>query len=161
MSTDKNLSTNYYKYLCQKIGSEEDVKVRRLAFIIQDIGTKDNITSGSKGEGLNLSGSDLDIMVVDFRFKVYESDRHYREVSSNHNNIPLIMDTDDTTPCFTLLRLFNNIYEQYTELKQMVEDTSQGSLLSNELYKMSIYNVQSFPPNALMIKNLFQSKKSS
>ncbi|CAC5363990.1 unnamed protein product [Mytilus coruscus] len=152
MSTDKRLSVNYYKYLCQKIGSEEDVKVRRLAYVISDIGTKFCITSGSKGEGLNLRGSDFDIMMVAYKFKVYESERNYREVIFHDNKIPLIMDTDNTPPCFTLLRLLNNIDEQRTDLKQIVENDSQGSLLSNELYKMYYMNLTLSSPNSFLRK---------
>ncbi|XP_052092459.1 uncharacterized protein LOC127728919 [Mytilus californianus] len=114
MSTDKRLSVNYYKYLCQKIGSKENVKVRRLAYVISDIGTKACITSGSKGEGLNLRGSDFDIMIVAAEFKVYESDRNYRE--------------------------------------QMVENDSQGSLLSNELYKMYYMNLTQSSPMSILHK---------
>ncbi|VDI82898.1 Hypothetical predicted protein [Mytilus galloprovincialis] len=152
MSTDKRLSVNYYKYLCQKIGSEEDVKVKRLAYIIQDIGTKFYITSGSKGEGLDLRGSDLDIMNVASEFKVYESDRNYREAIFHDNTVPLIMDTDNTPPCFTLLRFLNNIDEQRTDLKQIVENDSQGSLLSNELYKMYYMNLA---PSSPMTTSIF------
>ncbi|CAC5423065.1 unnamed protein product [Mytilus coruscus] len=104
-----SLSLNFYKYLCQKIGSEEVVKIRRLTCIIDDLGVQgpdDQITSGSKGEGLHLKGSDYDVMFIDFLFKVYESDRDI--VPQYGRYIPLIMETDDTHPCFTQLRLLDN-----------------------------------------------------
>lgn len=50
-------SLKFYSYLCEKVGSEEVVKIRRLAFIINDMGQGfgyGTITSGSKGEGLDL-----------------------------------------------------------------------------------------------------------
>ncbi|CAC5401428.1 CCT2 [Mytilus coruscus] len=61
MSTDKCKSLHFYKYLCQKIGSEEVVKIRRLTSTIFGE-TKSLIVSGSKGEGLNFKSSDLDLM---------------------------------------------------------------------------------------------------
>ncbi|CAC5372328.1 TTC30 [Mytilus coruscus] len=75
MSKGTSESMNIYKFLCQKIGSEEVVKIRRLTFAINDIGKRCQfITSGSKGEGLDFKGSDLDIMHVDTSFKVYQSE---------------------------------------------------------------------------------------
>ncbi|VDI67097.1 Hypothetical predicted protein [Mytilus galloprovincialis] len=38
MSIEKSESLNFYNYLCQKIGSEEVVKIRRLESTIKDIG---------------------------------------------------------------------------------------------------------------------------
>lgn len=68
------MALNFHKYLCQKIGSEEVVR-DRLAFCISDISHLGHgrIMSGSKGEGLDMKGSDLDIMFIDTAFKVYES----------------------------------------------------------------------------------------
>ncbi|CAC5423064.1 unnamed protein product [Mytilus coruscus] len=79
MSAENTLSVDIYKYLCHKIGYEDEVKVRRLTYIIDDLGIPSTkvtqITSGSKDEGLQLKGSDLDLMFIDPSFKVYESDR--------------------------------------------------------------------------------------
>ncbi|VDI72000.1 Hypothetical predicted protein [Mytilus galloprovincialis] len=72
MSIEKSESLNFYNYLCQKIGSEEVVKIRRLESTIKDIGDG-KVTSGSKGEGLNFKSSDLDLMYVDTFPKVYQS----------------------------------------------------------------------------------------
>ncbi|CAG2219645.1 unnamed protein product [Mytilus edulis] len=59
----------------RQIGSEEVVRIRRLNLVINDIGQKRyTITSGSKGEGLDLKGSDLDVMIIDRHIKVYESE---------------------------------------------------------------------------------------
>ncbi|CAC5367697.1 unnamed protein product [Mytilus coruscus] len=74
MSTEKHESLKFYKYLCQKIGSEEVVRMRRLALCISDMSQyrEDRIASGSKGEGLYMKGSDFDIMGNDSTIKVYE-----------------------------------------------------------------------------------------
>ncbi|VDI49688.1 Hypothetical predicted protein [Mytilus galloprovincialis] len=80
MATDNSKceSLKFYTYLCQNIGSEELVKIRRLAFTILDLGQSfghKTITSGSKGEGLDMKGSDLDVMAINPLFKVYESEK--------------------------------------------------------------------------------------
>ncbi|CAG2198959.1 unnamed protein product [Mytilus edulis] len=76
MSVESNESLTFYKYLCQKIGSDIIVRIRRLAITISDLGERSNvITSGSKGEGLNLKGSDLDVMVVHPYLKVFQSEQ--------------------------------------------------------------------------------------
>ncbi|CAG2216719.1 unnamed protein product [Mytilus edulis] len=84
MEEGRRESLLFYKYLCHKIGTQVDVRTRRLSFIICDIHNhplKRNsfkyfpeISSGSRAEGLNLSGSDVDIMLIDNRFEVYESE---------------------------------------------------------------------------------------
>ncbi|CAG2246616.1 unnamed protein product [Mytilus edulis] len=104
---DKKQSLNFYKFLCQKIGSEVVVKTRRIHSIISDIGAAEQkrITSGSNGEGLNFKSSDIDYMFLDRSFKVYESERN---VVPQDLSIPFIMDTEDTQPCFTRLRLFDD-----------------------------------------------------
>ncbi|VDH98513.1 Hypothetical predicted protein [Mytilus galloprovincialis] len=95
-------SLKFYKYLCQKIGSEKVVKTRRLAYTIRDMGHGQKmISSGSIGEGLNLNGSDFDYMFIDPNFKVYQSES---EVQSQCSKNPLITDNEESHPCFTQLR---------------------------------------------------------
>ncbi|CAG2221441.1 unnamed protein product [Mytilus edulis] len=89
MTIEKHESLNFYNYLCQKIGSEEVVKVRRLALVINDIGQNTNrITSGSKGEGLDLKGSDIDVMTIDCNIEVIESEKDFdiKHQKFNTNN---------------------------------------------------------------------------
>ncbi|VDI68065.1 Hypothetical predicted protein [Mytilus galloprovincialis] len=139
MSTDKNLSLDFYKYLCQKIGSEEDVRVRRLTWIVHDLGFPEvpHITSGSIGEGLDIKGSDFDIMFIDLLFKVYESDR---DVNVRIIKIPLVLDTANTHPCFTQLRLPLHFHDDSnllnSRMKQMFEQDCLVNKLSNEKYKL-------------------------
>lgn len=81
MSTnlEKSESLYFYKYLCQKVGSEEVVKIRRLTATIIGLGTSGTgIVSGSKMEGLHFKSSDLDIMKLDSTFRVYESEKRCR-----------------------------------------------------------------------------------
>ncbi|XP_071162573.1 uncharacterized protein [Mytilus edulis] len=141
MSRDKNLSLDFYKYLCQKLGSEEDVRVRRLSWIVCDLSfpKSTRITSGSIGEGLDIKGSDLDVMVIDPSFKVYESDRDIT-YTVPIEVLPLVMDTENTHPCFTQLRLplhfhyYSNLLD--SRMKQMFEQDCLVNKLSNEKYKL-------------------------
>ncbi|CAG2232100.1 unnamed protein product [Mytilus edulis] len=160
MSTDKSLSVNFYQYLCQKVGSPEEVRVRRLTYITDDIGQagKPQITSGSKGEGLELKGSDLDLMYLDTRFTVHESERDAVLRSIRSNKIPLVMNTEDTQPCFTHLLLhldFLNDYKIKPEFKQMFEKSGPMITFSNEQYKQ--FYVLKMPLIESKFGNLFKS----
>ncbi|XP_063418881.1 uncharacterized protein LOC134701677 [Mytilus trossulus] len=132
-------SLKFYKYLCQKIGTEEDVKIRRLAFVIRDIGHNDTlITSGSKGEGLNLNGSDLDLMFIDRCAQVYESEE---EVVIEGRGLPFMMYTKDTPPCFTHLYLLTYHQNQTlvsvsVSLLNMLDINHTGYAFSSEQYKI-------------------------
>ena len=66
---ERQISVELYRYLCENIvGSEETVKSKRILLATYDHMTSNNsalqITSGSVGEGLELEGSDIDIMFV-------------------------------------------------------------------------------------------------
>ncbi|VDI60227.1 Hypothetical predicted protein [Mytilus galloprovincialis] len=131
-------SLTFYNYLCEKIGSEEVVKIRRETFLIHDIGQSDNfISSGSKAEGLNLSGSDTDVMIVDSDMQAYESET---DVVIDFKVTPFIMNTDDTQPCFTQLYapidIQNYTLEASESLLNMSQQNHLGYLLSNEKYKL-------------------------
>lgn len=104
MSTIKSDSLKFYKYLCQKIGYEEVVRVRRLITTITDMASQrvKTILSGSVGEGLDLKDSDVDIMEIDSSFKVYESEK---DVVFESNTIPLILNTEESQSCFAQLCL--------------------------------------------------------
>ena len=71
-------STELYNYLCIVCGSEQDVKTRRIFFKVLDrafrFSTKWKVVnSGSKAEGLDLPGSDLDIMYINEIDLVYST----------------------------------------------------------------------------------------
>ncbi|CAC5365659.1 unnamed protein product [Mytilus coruscus] len=135
MFIEKSESLKFYKYLCQKIGSEEVVRIRRLAFTIKDIGQcAKTITSGSMGEGLNLNGSDFDIMVIDRNFKVFQSET---EVQSQCFATPLIMNTEETQSCFTQLCLLSH---NIMTVPDVFEKNHRGYMLSSELFKLVYKN---------------------
>ncbi|VDH98511.1 Hypothetical predicted protein [Mytilus galloprovincialis] len=139
MTTKKHESLNFYNYLCQKIGSEEVVKVRRLALVINDIGQKTNrITSGSKGEGLDLKGSDIDVMTIDCNIEVIESEKDF---NIKHQRLSFVINTEDTQPCFTQLYLVthhHNLILNFVDplgLLNLLEMKHLRYVLSSEQYK--------------------------
>lgn len=71
------LSVRIYKYLCEEVvGTENIVRYRRFYFKLYDEISNENdhafISSGSKAEGLDLPGSDFDLMLLIKLWEVYE-----------------------------------------------------------------------------------------
>ncbi|XP_071146310.1 uncharacterized protein [Mytilus edulis] len=101
-----NISLALYNYLCHNIvGTEDHVKTIRLMNTMRDNLSSNmsftGITSGSFGEGLQMRGSDLDIMQVEKSIKVNAD----KQPDFNPSITYLSMDTDDVKPGFTQLRL--------------------------------------------------------
>ncbi|XP_071162530.1 cyclic GMP-AMP synthase-like receptor 1 [Mytilus edulis] len=102
----KNASISLYDHLCQNIvGSEDHVKTLRIMNTVRDNlqsnKTFSFITSGSFGEGLEMRGSDLDIMVVRKQIEVFEDKHMYLNADKTH----FTMELGDTQPGFTKLLL--------------------------------------------------------
>ncbi|XP_052083053.1 uncharacterized protein LOC127720503 [Mytilus californianus] len=100
------ISLALYRYLCQHIvGTEDHVKRIRMMNAVKDrMDSTKNITfitSGSFGEGLQMRGSDLDVMYLDTRFEVFEDVKP----RFNPNKIYFSMERDDVKPGYTQLRL--------------------------------------------------------
>ncbi|CAC5422708.1 unnamed protein product [Mytilus coruscus] len=133
MSRQRDDSLHFYEYLCQKIGSEEDVKARRITSIVCDIGSGRfrPIRSGSNGEGLNLKGSDVDLMMISSDFAVYE---YFSDIPARSQKIPLVMDTDDTQPCFTKLKILCDRTPLCIPDKLSQAD-HKGIVLSSKMFK--------------------------
>ncbi|XP_063418464.1 uncharacterized protein LOC134701268 [Mytilus trossulus] len=87
------------------------------------------IQSGSKAEGLDLKSSDLDLMSITPLLKVYQSEP---EVDLDGLTVPLIMNTEETQPCFTQLRLLDH-HQVFTNMWQK---NHLGYMLSSEQYKL-------------------------
>ncbi|XP_063397368.1 uncharacterized protein LOC134681645 [Mytilus trossulus] len=146
MSHSKAECLHFYEYLCQKIGSETIVRARRLTSITDDATRSSklipNITSGSKGEGLDLKGSDIDIMIIHPLYVIYESNK---DVVHDRRKV-FVMDTEDTPPCFTLLQSYTNVDKELNCIKQNLRQHRGKTLLSSELYKSQLTkNKDSFP----------------
>ncbi|CAC5406151.1 dinG [Mytilus coruscus] len=136
----KNLSLQFYNYLCDMIGSQDVVRTRRNIFNVLDIvNTVDNaifISSGSKAEGLDLKGSDYDQMHATKIFRVYESLNH---VQSATRNIKFHMDTNDTKPGFTKLKLVNKSYLVIGELNDLCETVGKETYISSKRFRKQTY----------------------
>ncbi|XP_052106663.1 uncharacterized protein LOC127739119 [Mytilus californianus] len=143
MCHSKTESLHFYKYLCQKIGSVEVVRARRLLYIYRDLKSGrlwppfTQITSGSKGEGLHLKGSDLDVMYVNYAFVVYESEKDAVQDCSWIPPIVLVMDNEDTQPCFTHLQVYTDYENIPYFIKQMLQQHRGENLLSSQLFMLN------------------------
>ena len=135
-----DVSVKLYKYMCDEVvGSEKVVNCRRQFFNVYDDvqnNRGDNpwhfISSGSKAEGLNLPGSDYDVMYINKHILVYELE----DVLSNYHDLrtkpDLVLDFDNAVAGFTLLRIYDVREWRSKELINIYED---GSFLSNQTWK--------------------------
>lgn len=108
----QTLSLALYRNMCQKIvGSEKHVKTIRLINANRDNLNSNEcqttITSGNFGEGLELKGSDVDMMQVAKLLGVYE----YGEKRLDPNTVYYRMETDDVKPGFAQLLVQNTGYK--------------------------------------------------
>lgn len=94
------------------------------------------IHSGSKAEGLDLKGSDVDMMSINSLYKVYQSET---EVVFDSLTVPLIMNTEKTLPCFAQLRLLGD----QKAFKCVWENNNIGGRFSSELFRQDY--LQLFP----------------
>ncbi|XP_063409059.1 uncharacterized protein LOC134692533 [Mytilus trossulus] len=86
------------------------------------------ITSGSFGEGLEMRGSDIDIMQVDKSIKVNEDEQHDFDPSITC----LSMETDDVKPGFTQLKLD---YSRSQYIVELCEEHNGKHYFSSALWK--------------------------
>ncbi|VDI61362.1 Hypothetical predicted protein [Mytilus galloprovincialis] len=106
-SINPNTSIALYRYMCHNIvGSEDHVKHIRSINAVRDNLQSNKyltfITSGSFGEGLEMRGSDLDIMMVLHKLcEVFENIKTCFNPEIEH----VIIEIDDVKPCYALLRL--------------------------------------------------------
>ncbi|CAC5355056.1 unnamed protein product [Mytilus coruscus] len=136
-----DISRQIYQYMCDEIvGSEKVVKYRRLFFKVYEYvqnnflsPSKYFIPSGSKAEGLNLPGSDIDIMLISKHYIVCGSKPETLNRMRALNKQILIIDTDNAQPGFALLRVQNELFcEQH-----FVERNEDGIYLSSKLYLLN------------------------
>ncbi|CAG2192459.1 unnamed protein product [Mytilus edulis] len=134
---DNNLSFQFYNYLCDIVGSEEVIRTRREIFTAKDIQFGESntsiltsISSGSKAEGLDLEGSDYDEMFLHNFVRVYESSNN---VLSDPDKIALIMDTNDTKPGFTKLKLVNK--SSLDVIPEWCETVGEETYISSKCFR--------------------------
>ncbi|VDH98713.1 Hypothetical predicted protein, partial [Mytilus galloprovincialis] len=129
----QNVSLALYRYMCQNIvGSEERIKTIRMMNTVRDNLTRSNIgtiiTSGSFGEGLEMRGSDIDIMFMLPYVEIVEN----MEIPFNLNKIYFVIETYETQPCFTKLRL---IFSEEFKILKLCEKIGSEYYLSNVYIK--------------------------
>ncbi|CAG2240089.1 unnamed protein product [Mytilus edulis] len=96
------------------------------------------ITSGSKGEGVDIKGSDFDIMYIDQDFVVYESEND----AVHDSRKVFVMDNEDTQPCYTYLQLHSKYKVLHYSFKQILQQHRGKTLLSSERYKLHKLSLQ-------------------
>ncbi|XP_076084318.1 uncharacterized protein LOC143055059 [Mytilus galloprovincialis] len=110
LSWTENDSTENHlvKHLIRTIGTEIDIRKRQLLFILHDKiwnANDENLTqisSGSLAEGMDLPGSDMDVMYVDDGVNVIQIKRNIKHPVQRTE---VFMETDTDHPGFTRLRL--------------------------------------------------------
>ncbi|CAC5407090.1 NIM1 [Mytilus coruscus] len=130
---DKNISLQFYKYLCDIVGSKEVVRTRRYIFTAKDIVESNNsvtlVSSGSKAEGLDLKGSDYDQMIHPNVIRVYES---LKDVQYDQSKLLLVMETNDTKPGFTKLKTVNKLYLDIDMIHDWCETMGEETYISSK-----------------------------
>ncbi|VDI40359.1 Hypothetical predicted protein [Mytilus galloprovincialis] len=130
-----------YQPLIRTIGTEIDIRKRQILFILHDKilnADEKNITqisSGSLAEGLDLPGSDEDIMIVDEVVNVTQIERNIKHPVQRTE---VFMETDTDHPGFTRLRLISHMWTNGSEM--MSNLTKNYKLLK---YIESIQNSES------------------
>ncbi|XP_063408186.1 uncharacterized protein LOC134691551 [Mytilus trossulus] len=127
--TEKDLKDIYlYEQLVRTVGTEIDIRKRQQLFIIEDLIHKKStdrrsptISSGSLAEGIDLQGSDIDIMCVIKSLDVVQDERNIKHPVQRKT---LLMETDTDHPGFCRLRLIaggdgtnNSMTYEYVESK--------------------------------------------
>ncbi|CAC5400718.1 unnamed protein product [Mytilus coruscus] len=141
MSTKTCESLKSYNYACQKFGTIETVRLRRNLYNLRDMIRNDDpsichISSGSAVEGLDIIGSDIDLMAVITGTVVCLSERDAENVAEETNIRTLIMDIDNTNPCYALLRVPKKVPFP-ANIHFLLEHRGQDIFYSSQLFKLS------------------------
>ena len=127
---ERLLSLQLYGYLCDKLGDEDLVKIRRTYFSALDCTSEScfdaTISSGSKAEGLDIKGSDLDLM------SLYKN-VHISECCDKSLPNTFVMETDESKPGFSQLKLCSFINDN--QVYQWCIHVGSDQYMSNDLLK--------------------------
>ena len=121
-----------YDNLISVVGGEMEIRIRQNVFLIQDkisdrVKTKITIvSSGSLAEGLDLPGSDVDIMFVINNVNILQNVQHMNR-SARHTT--LLIEDDMEFPGFTTLKLIGE-GDAFNSPEYFVE-TTNGMYFSN------------------------------
>ncbi|CAC5418865.1 unnamed protein product [Mytilus coruscus] len=141
---DKYISLQFYNHLCDIIGSQDVVKTRRDVLnatdkLVKKLHNIISISSGSKAEGIDLKGSDYDQMIIFKHVRVCES---LSDVQSNPNEYILYMDTKDTNPGFTKLKLLNKADLDIDMIHAWCENAGEQIYISSKRFREYFLNAK-------------------
>ncbi|CAG2190508.1 unnamed protein product [Mytilus edulis] len=136
------LSVKLYHHLSDVVvGSEKAVNYRRYFYKCFDetslFGHCKVISSGSKAEGLDLPGSDMDYMFLPQGYMVEEK-------LGNTKEQHLVLDTDNALPGFALIKISDN--SDFIGNINVIQ-TVDGQLLKNDILKQSRFQVMNEAPS--------------
>jgi hypothetical protein len=124
-----------YDNLIRIVGSEMDIRIRQNAILIMDkIFNKVNskvisISSGSLAEGLDLPGSDIDVMFV---LKAVQVIQNLQHMNRSPGCTTLLVEDDMEFPGFSRLKLIaEGDYEYTCTSPECFVETINGLFLSN------------------------------
>ncbi|VDI35047.1 Hypothetical predicted protein [Mytilus galloprovincialis] len=124
-----------YEHLVRTAVTEIDMRKRQQLFIIIDmihnLATQEltRISSGSLAEGIDLPGSDIDIMFVFRDVDVIQDERHIKHPVKRNT---FVIETDNDHPGFTRLRLLTKGYVKINcKACEYFEETTKGLSLSS------------------------------
>ncbi|XP_076084174.1 uncharacterized protein LOC143054964 [Mytilus galloprovincialis] len=138
-----------HEYLVNTVGTEIDIRKRQQLLIIQEMINCENnsvetqLYSGSLAEGLELPGSDKDIMYI---IKGVDFIRDVRNIKHPVKLPTLLMEPDNDHPGFSRLRLIAEIEEENEFITyNLFESTETGLYLSvNEFLKSRHKNMSHY-----------------
>ncbi|CAC5403958.1 unnamed protein product [Mytilus coruscus] len=138
------ISKQIYQFLCDDVvGSERVVKYRRLFFKTYEYiqnkfcsPSKYIIASGSKAEGLDMHGSDLDIMLVSKTHIIHETIPQLGDKPVDNNILSLIIDYDNAQPGFVLLKLCDRPHNDFDD--SLILRSEGGLFFSSNLYLQNL-----------------------
>ncbi|XP_063406946.1 uncharacterized protein LOC134690806 [Mytilus trossulus] len=151
--TESSLKDKYlYEHLVSTAGTEIDIRTRQQLFITDDMiqnatwrsdgNNLKVISSGSLAEGLDLPGSDMDIMVLIENVDVI---RDVRNIKHPVQITTLLMENNNDHPGFTRLRLIaGGNGESFFIQNKCFQSTRQGLYLSVNLF---VNNINRSIPN--------------
>ena len=128
-----------YDNLISVVGSEMDIRIRQNVFLIKDKiynranTDKTQVSSGSLAEGLDLPGSDLDVMYVFNKVIILQNVQH---VNRSARHTTLLIEDEIEFPGFTTLKLIVE-GDAFTSPKYFVE-------IANEMYFSNISFIGKF-----------------
>ncbi|VDI13408.1 Hypothetical predicted protein [Mytilus galloprovincialis] len=132
------------EYLVNTIGTETEIRTRQRICKIKDDITNiidldiSCVTSGSLAEGLDLQGSDLDVMQI---FNMIDVIQNERDIKYEYERTTLITETDTGYPGFVKLRLIAQKGQESLYLKSnCFETASKGRYLSTARFIDNILN---------------------